>query len=145
MLRRVTVSGGRTRHGLKPLFSGYVFFCGGDDARHRALATNRLCRMIEVADQTRLVRELRALELALAAGLEPNLYAGTPVGHFCRVTDGPLKGHCGTVVRRQAAERLVLEVGILGRCVWVEVDAGLSEPADGEADMTGLGGRKMVG
>jgi hypothetical protein len=149
MRRRVTVSGGRTRHGLIPLFGGYVFFCGGEDARHRVLATHRLCQVIEVADQTRLVRELAALERALAGGLELNLYAGPRVGHLCRVTGGPLKGHCGILVRRQGAARLVLEVGILGQGVLVEVDDGLLEQVEQHdavgAGGNGLGGRKMVG
>jgi hypothetical protein len=101
--------------------------------------------VIEVADQARLVRELSALERAMSSGLELDLYTGPRVGHFCRVTAGPLKGHCGIVVRRQGAARLVLEVGILGQGALVEVDAGLLEPADDRTGVSDLGGRKMVG
>src|SRR5687767_9709054 len=40
MLDRVSVSGGRKRHVLMPLFPSYVFFAGeAADARYRALAT----------------------------------------------------------------------------------------------------------
>ena len=62
MVERVTMSGGRKRRGLMPLFSSYVFFCGAEQDRHAALATNRLCQVILVADQARLVSELAMIE-----------------------------------------------------------------------------------
>ena len=38
-----------------PLFPSYVFFAGDGDVRHRAVSTGRLCQVIRVADQARIV------------------------------------------------------------------------------------------
>ena len=137
MVERVRVSGGRKRRAMMPLFPGYVFFCGTRDDRHQALATDRLCQVIEVADQSRLVRELAALHKALATGggrLDPYPFAA--VGNRCRVTAGPFRGlegvvvHCDAGAAGRRGARLVLEVGILGQGAAMEIDADLLEPAD---------------
>ena len=131
MAERLTFSGGRRRRGMVPLFPSYVFFCDpGDDARHGAMATGRLCQVLNVADQRRLVGELSALELALAAKvpLAPYATAAAAVGSRCRVTCGPFRGLEGTVVRGDGRTRIVLEVGMLGRGVVMEIEAGLLEP-----------------
>ena len=136
MIERVRVSGGRKRRAMMPLFGGYVFFCGTRDARYQALATDRLCQVIEVADQARLVRELSALRKALAgaARLDPHPFA--VVGRRCRVTAGPFQGVEGVVLQHDAGSRgarLVLEVGILGQGAVMEIDADLLEPAGDDA------------
>jgi transcription antitermination factor NusG len=154
MTQRLTVSGGRTRRGMAPLFPSYVFFCAedGSDARYRAAATGRLCGVIRVADQGQLIRELSGVERALAAQapLEPYPFAAT--GHRCRVTAGPFRGLEGTVAQRVAAPgssrgrqtRIVLEVGMLGRGVAMEIDAALLEPAGDEAGNCALPLRRGV-
>lgn len=138
MRERVLVSGGRRRRGLMPLFPSYVFFSGDADARYRAVATGRLCQVIRVADQARLVGELTDLRRALdgRAPLDPYPYA--VVGNRCRVTAGPFRGLEGKIVRCDGRTRIVLEVGILGRGAAMEIDAGLLEPVD---DCEGVTGR----
>ena len=143
MVERVRMSGGRKRRGLMPLFPGYVFFRGGREDRYRALATDRLCQVIEVADQARLAAELAALDRALAAGVSLDAYPFAAVGRRCRVACGPLEGVEGVVVRRDGTTRLVLEVAMLGQAAAVEIDAGLLEPAGREparSEMTRAGG-----
>jgi hypothetical protein len=133
MVETVRVSGGRKRRGMVPLFGGYVFFCGGDDERYAALATDRLCQVIEVADQGRLVRELSSLDKALAGRAPLDLYPFAAVGQRCRVVAGPFRGLEGIVVRRDGASRLVLEVRVLGQGASMEIDAALLEPAGASA------------
>ena len=67
LIERVKVSGGKKRHVMLPLFPSYVFFCGDAEDRYAALATNRLCRVIETTDQKGLLGELSGLETALRA------------------------------------------------------------------------------
>jgi hypothetical protein len=132
MVERVRVSGGRKRRALMPLFPGYVFFHGGPDQRYRALATDRLCQVIEVADQARLARDLAGLERALGAGAPLDPYPFAALGRRCRVVAGPFEGLEGIVVRRDGSARLVIEVGMLGQGAAMEIDADLLEPAGPE-------------
>jgi hypothetical protein len=65
MVERLTFSGGRKRRGMLPLFSSYVFFAGGEVERDQAMLTDRLCRVIEVNDQPRLIEGLSIILRAL--------------------------------------------------------------------------------
>ena len=133
MTRRVRFSGGRKRRVMLPLFPSYVFFCGDAESRSAALATNRLCRTLEVADQGRLVVELSAIEKALdgEGGLEACPAAA--VGQPCRITSGPFEGIEGIVARRDGSARIVLDVHVLGQGACMEIDADLLEPIGPEA------------
>ncbi len=124
------VSGGKRRRVLLPLFPSYVFFCGGQDARYAALATDRLCRVIDVVDQAGLVRDLRSLELALAGKAVLDPYPFAAIGHRCRVTEGPFEGLEGVLVQRLGPNRLVLQVTMLGQGAAMEIDAELLEPLE---------------
>jgi transcriptional antiterminator RfaH len=137
MRERLFVSGGRRRRGLVPLFPSYVFFSGDADARYRAVATGRLCQVIRVADQARLVGELTGLRRALDGRAPLEVYPHAVVGRRCRVTAGPFRGLEGKVVRCDGRTRIVLEVGILGRGAAMEIDASLLEPADDDETQTG--------
>ncbi len=130
LTRRTTFSGGRKRLVFKPLFTSYVFICGGDDCRQQALATGRLCAVLPVPDEAVLVDELATIQRALAGSPELDLYPFAAVGRRCRVTAGPLMGMQGIVVRRTDRATLVLEVSLLRQGASLEVDLSLVEPVD---------------
>ncbi len=106
---------GRVRRAYMPLFPGYVFLCGAEDARHRALTTNCVSRCLSVGDRARLVADLRQVQRLIQAEVpltpESRIQSGTPV----RVRSGPLMGVEGVVVRRQNKERLLVAVRFLQR------------------------------
>ena len=131
MWEKVIFSGGRKRRVMMPLFTSYVFFCGTDEDRYRAMATNRLCQTIEVFDQDRLVQELTRIEKALVGKAIIDHYPHLPVGSRCRITSGPMMGTEGVVIERNNTKaRMVLEVTILGRGALIEIDADLLEHID---------------
>ena len=131
MWEKVIFSGGRKRRVMMPLFTSYVFFCGTDEDRYRAMATNRLCQTIEVFDQDRLVQELTRIEKALVSKAIIDHYPHLPVGSRCRITSGPMMGTEGVVIERNNTKaRMVLEVTILGRGALIEIDADLLEHID---------------
>lgn len=130
MIQQVKFSGGRKRHLMMPLFTGYVFFAGDGNARYEALATNRLANVIEVKDQQQLVAELASIHRVLSAGrmqLDPYPYAA--VGKRVRVAAGPLEGIEGVVIERKDVHaRLVLQVSMLGQGAALEIEPSLLEP-----------------
>lgn len=118
----------RTLKSLLPLFTGYLFFCGGEHDRVELLKTNRVANLLEVNDQDTLVRELARFEQALRAGapLVPHKYIQK--GQWCRVIAGPLLGLEGIVIESRGDTRLVLQIDMLGQAASVEIDVDMIEP-----------------
>ena len=140
MMHRVTVSGGRKRQVLKPLFTSYVFFCGGDEDRYRALATDRLCTVIPVHDRARFVAELQQIHLAVEGGAEMDPYPGLATGRAARVTAGAFEGMEGRIIEWHGRTRLLLQVSMLGQGAAVEIDADLLEPIERDEPVATGGG-----
>ena len=140
LVERVTVSSGKKRRGMAPLFASYVFFCGGDEARYTALTTDRLCQVIKVVDQAKLVGELAALERAVLSGVPLDPYPYLEVGQRCRIKAGAFRGLEGMVLERHAKHRFLLFVSILQQGASLEIDADLLEPiAESEDDAVASG------
>lgn len=117
-----TVGKERVRISYLPLFPGYVFLRGGSAERLAALRSNLVVRVLEAPDQGLIAGELaqlRALQLS-GASLEP-LPAFVP-GDRVRVTEGPFRGHRGTVLREQGRFRLIVSISMLRQSVAVELD-----------------------
>lgn len=130
MIERHRYSGGRRRLVLWPLFPSYVFFCGDDEARYAALATDRLCSIITVTDQARFVDEIAAIERAVSARLPISFYPHAVPGRWCRVVRGPFAGFEGQVLRVRKRAWIVLQVAALGTSALVETDLDAVEPSD---------------
>ncbi len=128
MREKVQVRKGRRYRPVMPLFGGYVFFCGDDEARYKALTTNRIANVIEVKDQALLVYELEQINQVLQSKIKLDLHPFLKKGDRCRVTAGPLAGMEGIMVRKRNNARLVLNVAILGQAAATEIDADLLEP-----------------
>ena len=111
--RRTKSPGGRVRKSYVPLFAGYVFMRGEDEARRQALTTNCISRTLTVPDGQRLAADLRQIRRLILANMpltpEARMQPGTPV----RVRGGPLAGVEGVVIRRQNKERLLVAVRFL--------------------------------
>jgi len=127
---KLSVRKGRKFRSLLPLFSGYVFFCGDQDTRYQALTTNRIAQVIEVVQQTTLIKELSQIHQALAQGarLDPHPYLKK--GDRCRVLSGPLIGMEGILLSKKKLTKLILQIDILGQAAAVEIDADLLEPIE---------------
>ena len=104
---------GGFRKSFVPLFGSYVFMCGGEEQRYRAMTTNCVSRCLVVPDSGRLVEDLRQIRRLIQADVpltpESRIQPGTRV----RVRSGSLLGVEGVVVRRQNKERLLVAVRFL--------------------------------
>jgi transcription antitermination factor NusG len=122
--------GGRRSEVRLPLFPGYLFLCGDEEARYATLTTHRAAQIIEVTDQERLKRELRQIYRVTASEEPVDLYPGLQTGRRCRITQGSLQGIEGVVIRRHGHCRIYLGVEVLGQSVEVEVDPAILETID---------------
>ncbi|HEY3244709.1 MAG TPA: transcription termination/antitermination NusG family protein [Phycisphaerae bacterium] len=132
LTQRVTRSP-RTRRLSKayvPVFTGYLFFNGDDDARYRAMTTNHIASTLVVPNQLELLSELRNIHRVLAVGAGFEQTQTVKAGDWVRVTVGPLEGVEGVVAQWRPRLRMELNVHILGQSVSVEVDAAMVEKID---------------
>jgi transcription antitermination factor NusG len=121
---------GRISEVRLPLFPGYLFLCGDEEARYATLTTHRAAQIIEVTDQEQLKRELRQIYRVTASEEPVDLYPGLQTGRRCRITQGSLQGIEGVVIRRRGHCRIYLGVEVLGQSVEVEVDPAILETID---------------
>jgi transcriptional antiterminator RfaH len=115
-------NGGKVRS-YSPLFNGYVFLYGDEEARWTALKTNQVAQVIPVTDQRRLHNDLFQVHELMNSGQpltpEERLEPGTPV----EVTEGSLTGLRGTVIKHGKGLRLVIAVKMLNCGVSTEIES----------------------
>jgi transcription antitermination factor NusG len=114
-----------------PLFAGYLFIKTDDAGRAEALQSNRIAAPLDVADQARLIDDLRRVRRLVDTQLplypEERLQPGKPV----RIVYGPLAGLEGLIAGRSGTHRFIVAVDFIQQGVSVQVDARAVEPIDG--------------
>ena len=128
LVEKTSIKGKRKFKSLLPLFGGYVFFCGDEEARYKALTTNRIANIIPVTDQKGFVSQLRDVHIALTCGVDVDPFPSVVEGIRCVVTSGPLRGVEGIVEKKESVTRIMLKVDILGQSAAVTIDPAFLEP-----------------
>ncbi len=137
--------GGRKLRSLIPLFPSYLFLLGDEYERVEALKGNHLAKILEVADQERLVRDLEQIQRMLATGLPVVSEPSFPVGAWVRIKTGPLRNLEGVVCRRQGQrDRFAAVVEFLGQSATVELEDWQVEPVPDESLKAGIVGKRAV-
>ena len=115
--------GTRERSFWSPLFSGYVF-CIVTLAQKSEIRQNRyVANLLEVVDQKTLVEQLRQIDHALTVGDVVEVMSYLKTGRRVSVTNGPMKGLEGVVLRVKGKTRVVINVDMIRQSVAVEVDS----------------------
>lgn len=130
LVRKISVSRGRKRTSLAPLFGGYVFLFGSEEERVRALTTNRVSRMLTVEDPDQLVFDLRQLRQLIAANAPLTVESRLGPGQRVRVRNGAFAGLEGTVLKRRGETRLLVSINFLQQGASVEIDDYSLDPLD---------------
>jgi len=128
MVEKDTVIRGRKFRVKLPLFPGYLFFAGDDNARYEALTTSHVANVYEAPNQSQIRFELAQIERAVNQGAELDLYPYLKEGRPCRVRRGPLAGLEGIVIKKKGMARIVLQVDFLGQAVATEIDPEIVDP-----------------
>lgn len=120
--RRYRAANGRLRTSIEPLFSNYVFVCGGEAARYQAVCTGSVSRWMPVPNPIELVSDLRQIRnlISTEAPLAPE--QRIEAGDRVRVKTGPFKGFEGIVIRRENQIRLLVSVRYMGQGASVALD-----------------------
>ncbi len=113
-----------------PLFPGYVFMFGSEQERILSLTTNRVSRILEVADPSHLRAELEQINRLIHCGAPLTVEQRLAPGNRVRIKHGAMAGLEGTVLVRRGKTRLIVAVTLLQQGVSVEVDDFSLEPID---------------
>jgi transcription antitermination factor NusG len=119
---------GRVRESFVPLFPSYIFLHGDETARHQALATRCVSRVLAVPDGTALVRDLKQVHRLLANDAPVMPESRLEPGQRVRVCSGSMLGLQGTVVKRRGRDWLVVAVEFLQQGVSVLLEDFQLEP-----------------
>jgi transcriptional antiterminator RfaH len=113
LMKRSRSPSGRMRTSQVPMFSGYVFVNGDDEARRTALTTNCVSRWLDVPDGPQLTHDLLQIHRLIAAGAPLTPEARLQPGQLVRIRRGPFVGLEGTIVKRHGETRLLVAVRFL--------------------------------
>ena len=113
---------GRIRTSYIPLFSNYVFVLGDETCRYKALTTNCVSRVLDVADADGLLHDLRAIRRLVDTGALVTPEARLETGMVVRVRTGVFAGHEGTILRRHGGTRLMIALDFLQQGASVELE-----------------------
>jgi transcriptional antiterminator RfaH len=128
LVPKTSVSRGRKRTALVPLFGGYIFLFGSEEERVRSLTTGRISRVLEVEDADQLVFDLRQLRQLITSHAPLTLESRLSAGQWVRVRQGPFAGVEGMVVKRRGKTRLLVNITFLQQGASVEIEDFLLEP-----------------
>jgi transcriptional antiterminator RfaH len=128
LVRKNRISGRRSVESYAPLFGEYVFLFASPEERTDSLTTNRIVRILTVADPQRLQCELQDLHQLIDSDMSLTLEDRLPRGTRVRVCIGPLTGVEGTVLYRRSRCRLVVSIDFLQRAASVQIDEFMLEP-----------------
>ena len=113
--------GNRIRRFTKPLFPGYVFAQVEPARRARIYQQDLIVRLIAVGDEALFLRQLEAVRMLVASGLEAALHPLLRHGARVRVVSGPLRGVEGMVENPKSPKGVVISMDVLQQGVLVAV------------------------
>ncbi len=113
-----------------PLFPGYVFVRIALRDRLRVLQIPSVVRMVGFNGLPTALPEgeIEVLREGLTCQLRAEPHPFLAVGRRVRITDGPLTGMQGVLVRKKGALRLVLSIDLIRRSAAIEIDSTRVEP-----------------
>ena len=120
--RRYRAPNGRLRVSTEPLFANYVFVCGEESNRYRAVCTGAVSRCMTIPSPQELLEDLRQINQLIATDAPLSPESRIEPGARVRVRSGAFKGFEGTVLRRENEVRLLIHVRYMGRGASVALD-----------------------
>ena len=126
---------GRLFTSTSPLFPGYIFLWGDEEARVAALTTNQVAHCIRVEDQAQLHQDLARVHRLMVSGEPLTPEERIEPGDWVEISSGPLEGLQGKIIRRGKHLRFFVEVHFLQRGASVEIDAAMIRPTEPPGDL----------
>jgi transcription antitermination factor NusG len=113
-----------------PLFPGYVFVRFALRDRLQVLEIPSVAWLVSFngTPATLPDAEIEVLKAGLMRGLHAAPHPYLKAGRRVRITNGPLEGLEGVVIRKKNALRLVISLDLIQRSIQLEIDSSTVEP-----------------
>ncbi len=126
--RRYRSPNGRLRNSYEPLFSNYVFVCGGEDARYKAVCTGCVSRVMPIPQRDELVADLLQIRNLIVSEAPLSPESRLEPGQRVRIRNGLFAGYEGVIVRREKEVRLQIYVRFMEQGVSVSIEDCQADP-----------------
>jgi transcription antitermination factor NusG len=113
---------GRIRTSYVPLFSGYVFIRGDNDARYQAVSTGCVSRCLLVKEIEQLTDDLRRIHQLVQVGQDVRPEPKPLLGRTAMVKRGAMTGLKGTITKVHDQHRLTVIVNFMQKGASILVD-----------------------
>lgn len=113
---------GRIRITYAPLFTNYLFVCGGDEVRYDAICTGCVLKATPITDVVDFVADLRQIYDLINMGVPLTVESRLEPGQTVRVRNGSFAGYEGVVLRREQETRLLVSVKFMEQGVSVRLE-----------------------
>ncbi len=118
----------RTVENEIPMFPGYIFCCLDEEAfRTMCLAGAVLYRIgMDKELEKTLIRELNSLRILERASEDVELIVAPEIikGAQVKITNGPMRGISGVVLKRRKKMTITVNIELLGQSATAEIDVG---------------------
>lgn len=113
---------GRIRTSYVPLFSGYVFIRGDNEARYQAVSTGCVSRCLLVKEIEQLADDLRRIHQLVQGGQDVRPEPKPLLGRTAMVKRGAMTGLKGTITKVHDQHRLTVIVNFMQKGASILVD-----------------------
>jgi transcriptional antiterminator RfaH len=127
-MEKRTRRAGRTFTSYLPLFSGYLFFRGGREAKQEALKSNVIVNLLEPPDQAEFASELEQLHKLQLENVTLIPHPFISAGDTVMITEGAFEGYRGVVLKEKGVRRLVVSVSFIRQSVALDIDREFIRP-----------------
>lgn len=120
-LERVHNYGNRVRVNHIPMFPGYVFAMIQTVDKPWFRQNNQVANLLEVPDEAKFLRPLRAVAEAMRSGMELEVLPFVKPGQKVRITGGPMKGLEAEITEVRGKNKVVLRLELIQQSVALEI------------------------
>ncbi|MDT3697558.1 MAG: UpxY family transcription antiterminator [Ignavibacterium sp.] len=111
-----------------PLFTSYIFIYTDEKERLLSLEDKLIVRCLCDGRKPAVVPEwqIESLKMMLQKDLEPKIFEGLVSGDKIQITNGPLKGISGVIIKMKNSNQLAISIELINRTVIVHLSDEIS-------------------
>jgi transcription antitermination factor NusG len=120
--QRKRSAAGRMRTTYAPLFNNYVFMCGPEDHRYKAVCTGCIVKYEPITNTAQFIADLKQIHWLVNTGAPLTIESRMEPGEVVRGRSGAFSGYERIVIRRDQETRLLVSVQFMDQGASVRLE-----------------------